>query len=71
MWLLISEQRRDMPKDMWRTYLFFVTVRVTRVAVKMHAGAHGLRTPSRDTNADLSSTAKFKGPNTAIIIYIL
>jgi hypothetical protein len=61
-----------MPQDMWRTYLFFVTDRVTRVAVKMHVD---LEPSLRDTNADSSSTAKLKEPiaccNTATIIFEL
>jgi hypothetical protein len=70
--LPISEQRHDIPQDMWCTYLFFVTDRVTRVAVKMHVD---LEPPSRDSSTDSSSTAKLKGPvaycNRAIIIYTL
>jgi hypothetical protein len=61
-----------MPQDMWHAHLFFVTVRVARVALKMHVD---LEPSSRDINTDSSSTAKLKEPiaccNTATIIFEL
>jgi hypothetical protein len=49
MCLPISEQRRDMPQDMWRTHLYFVTVMVTLITAEMHVDLEAL---SRGTNTE-------------------